>query len=137
MLKLKKLHIGKSTRRLTLLFAALLVLPMVAFTSTASASLADCPADRLCLYEHTYGGGIRITYADNGSGWCSSIPPSMNDKTSSVQNNLYGRTIGLYVNANCQGDYNYWTPGTGSNVMPYGQLFYPSLNDKISSIKFY
>src|SRR5690349_10333299 len=78
--------------QLTLIFAALFMIPVVGFTGTAAAITYNCPSNTLCVYTGKDGTGTRFTWGGSWSG-CTVLPPSINNQTSSIQNNMPGMVI--------------------------------------------
>lgn len=125
----------RGAMQLSLIALALFVMPFVAFTSTAKAAISDCPNNRVCMWVDTYGNGYRYDLAYNGAGWCTNMPPSMNDVISSVYNRLSTK-VRFYEHVNCGGEMFELQPGTYRNTMPLGWNIW-NFNDVVSSIKFY
>lgn len=88
--------------RLTILFAALFLLPLVAFTGTAKAAWS-CGANYLCLYEHAGGNGSSIGYSSAFVNSCENLPSHWNDRVSSFKMGVTNYKVQFYLDANCMG----------------------------------
>ncbi len=121
--------------RLLLLFGALLILPVVAFTSSASAY--SCASGALCIWKDANGMGATTSWGGTWHNECWNFTPSWNDVMSSATNNM-DITVTFWRDINCGSAY-----GDGFNVGPHTSVTAPNLplnwtmNDRISSVWFW
>jgi hypothetical protein len=129
-----KLRFGGT--RMALLFSALLVLPLVAFT--ASASAYSCASNALCVYKNTGGGGSTTSWGGDWHNECWNMIPAWNDIISSVDNNL-PVNVTFYDNSNCKASAPAWqfTVNAGQQASSGDSIFPWWMNDQISSVYFH
>ncbi len=131
----KAAQLERAWARVVLVAAGVLVLPFVAFTSTASAY--SCADKALCIYKDANGMGLTTSWGGYWHNECWNFTPSWNDVMSSVTNNM-DITVTFWVDSNCGGGY-----GSGFNVGPHTSLTTPNapftwiMNDEISSVYFH
>lgn len=130
---LSTLNLRLAPAKLAVLFAALLVLPFVAFTATANAAYSNCGSGNFCVWEGFGGGGARYSYGGNWHDTCINLIPSWNDRVSSAYNHLSnGVRVQLFNGDNCDDYGSVWIyPGHTLNL-----LGDPFQNDEVTSIKF-
>jgi|GEM_PF-5637909 len=126
-------------KRLGLLVAGMLVLPLTIFTGTANAAMSSCPTNSLCAWSDANYGGIQWSWGGDWHGTCLNVTTAQNDKFSSFYNRL-PVNVTFYKNSNCgnvpAGDQVWAVSGAHSYVADGTGQFPWAMNDQISSIWF-
>ncbi len=137
-----RVSLRRGMARFVLLFAGVLMAPIVGFTAQASAAFSDCGPGNLCVWVDSGASGARFSWGGSWSGSCWNMSANWNDIISSMYNRM-PTAVEFYRHSGCLsnsansliGNRVYVSPGASYNTC--SQVFPCDMNDAISSVYFY
>ncbi len=118
-------------RKLTVQFVfvgvAILGLVLSPIATQRAAAVMTCNSQQICMWEHSYGGGLKITYTGLSRFQCWNLPSGWYDRVSSIYNRMnYG--VYFYSLTGCGG----WSHDLGGGQLT-SDLSGTGMNDEIRS----